>query len=1134
MMPSNFTFLTPHLPNLAETAQQAEQFAVVTPDVGAALCRKGLEMLVMYMYANDPRLTPVFPTDPRDRILSKLISKWEFKRLLSPALKDQLFLLKDYGNQAVHASEVKITPVESTIALKALYGISVLAVKTYFDPSLSVRPFDENRLPTKTVYQTAEERTELEAKLAEQILLTDIHAEQLKAKEAEIAQLKARLEERTAGLKTYTGAYTEAETRQLFINKLLQEAGWNIAQKPGKRSGTENASIEERITPHDCADYVLWGDDGLPLAVVEAKRTTVDEQAGMQQAARYADALRQRYGRRPLIYYTNGFKTVFWDDLRYPQRYVQGFHKPDEMTRLIARRDDAKPVSSQKINLAIADRYYQKQAIAAVGEHFGEKYRKALLVMATGSGKTRTAAALVDVLVRANWARRVLFLADRRTLVNQAHENFGRDLPHLTGVNLLKEADYENARVVFSTYQTILNRIDTEWKTGQTGQTERAFGVGYFDLIIIDEAHRSIYKKYGAIFDYFDALLVGLTATPKDETDRDTFRFFGLPNDQPTFDYPLDKAVADQYLVPYKGISVPLKFMQQGIRYNELSDEDKEQYEETFGDDDGNIPQVVDADDLNTWLFNKDTVDKVVIHLMDKGLKIEGGDRLGKSIVFAKNHSHAKFIVERFNALFPAYQGRFCQLVDFSLGDEAEKVIRDFSDKKKTDFQIAVSVDMLDTGVDIPEVVNLVFFKRVLSKAKFWQMIGRGTRLRPDLFGPGQSKEYFNIFDYCSNFEFFSQPINEVSAGIPPSLSEQVFITRLRLALALPDDQEAEMQEYRTVLLKTLHAQVQGLDDNSFLVRRQWERVIKFKDENRWLALTPNDSEVDELVTYISPLILDEKSNETARRFDLLVLQTQLFRTTGATSRAETLIGKIRQIGRGLQKKGTIPQVARQMPLIHEVASAEFWKRVTIPALEPVRLGLRNLVQYIDKTARTVMYTDFIDEFVGEGLVHEAIPGYVSSEAYRDRMELIIRRNENHLTIRKLHANQPITEHELEELERLLFEEASIESADQFDAIVGQKPLGEFVRQIVGLDIVAAKAAFSSFIDSGQLSAVQIDFVNTLIDYLVENGVVEKKILYRHPFTDFDSSGVANLFSGKITQLFQVIDEINGNARALA
>lgn len=1127
-MASNFSFLSETLPGVGETAQSAEQFTLVKPVVGAALCRKGLEELVMYMYATDPRLTPYFPTEPKERTLARLIGHWEFKKLVSPALKDQLFLLKDYGNKAIHASDAKVSADEAQVALKALYGICVLAVKTYFGTSIAIRPFDETLLPTKAVNLTADEKTDLEAKLAEQTLLTDIHAEQLKAKEAEIEALKAQLNQNTTALQTYTGAFTEAETRQLFIDKLLREAGW----QESKTKGTGYYTTEEVLSSNDRADYVLWGGDGLPLAVVEAKRATIDWEKGQQQAVRYANTLAERYGRRPLIYYTNGFRTGFWDDQRYGPREVQGFHKPDEMKWLISRRTDQKPLSSQKINTAIADRYYQKQAIAAVDEHIGGKFRKSLLVMATGSGKTRTAAALVEVLVKAGWARRILFLADRRTLVRQACDNFRQYLPDYTGVNLLKDELTPAARVVFSTYQTILNRIDSEWQGAN-----RTFGVGYFDVIIIDEAHRSIYKKYGAIFDYFDALLVGLTATPKDETDRDTFRFFDLPNDLPTYDYPLSKAVDDTYLVPYRGVSVPLKFMREGIRYNDLTEDEKEQYEETFGDEDGNIPEGFDPAELNTWLFNRDTVDKVLVHLMTNGLKIEGGDRLGKSIIFAKNHAHAKFIVERFGALFPAYAGHFCQLIDYSLGDEAERVISEFTDAKKNDFQLAVSVDMLDTGIDIPDVVNLVFFKRVLSKAKFWQMIGRGTRLRPDLFGPGQDKQYFNIFDYCGNFEFFVQELREVSTPIPPSLSEQVFITRLRLALSLPADQDAETQELKSGLFQTLYGQIQSLDEDSFLVRRQWERVLKFKDEGRWRALAtpnPDPADVAELETYLAPLITDERSDETARRFDLLLLQTQLNRITGSKDRVASLVGKVSQIGKGLQKKSSIPHVAQQMPLINNVADMAFWKSVSIPALEPVRLAMRGLVRYLDKEIRPVMYTDFADEFVGEEQVHEQLAGYVSSDAYRDRMEKLVRRNEDHLTIRKLRANKPITEHELNELERMLFEGAGIESNDQFIEVMGERPLGEFVRRLVGLDVMAAKSAFSTFLDAGPLSPTQIDFINMLVDYLIENGIVEKKILYHQPFTDFDSSGVSGLFGGRVEQLFSIIDGINSNARASA
>ncbi|WP_138994902.1 DEAD/DEAH box helicase family protein [Larkinella sp. C7] len=1135
-MNSNFTFLNAEtIPAVGETARLAEQFTVLQPLVATGLCRKALEELVMYMYANDPRLNPFFPSDHKERNLARLIGHYEFKKTLSPALKDQLYLLKQYGNMALHANDptqpatVPLTANESLIALKALYGVTANAVKTYFGPSVPVPPFDSALLPTKAVYLTVDQTVELDTRLNEQILLADLRAEQLKEQEAELNKLRATLNQRTATLQTYTGAFTEAETRELYIDKLLREAGWLVAKEPGKRKPGENCSIEEVLSPSDRADYVLWGDDGLPLAVIEAKRTSRDEEAGRSQAERYADALEKRYGQRPLLYYTNGYHTQFYDDLRYPPRLVQGFHKADELKLIISRRTSQKPFSTEKPKEKIVNRYYQKAAITHVGEAFDKKLRKALLVMATGSGKTRTAAALVDVMVRAGWVKRVLFLADRRALVNQACKNFGEYVNHLTGINLVKEENIGTARIVFSTYQTILNRIDSDWQ----GDV-RKFGSGYFDLIIIDEAHRSIYKKYGAIFEYFDALTVGLTATPKDETDRDTFRFFELPTDEPTYSYPLTDAVNDTYLVPYRGVGVSLKFPREGIRYNDLTDEEKAEYEETFDDGTGEMPDEIDADALNTWLFNQDTVDKVILYLMERGLKIEGGDKLGKSIIFAKNHEHAKFIVKRFNDLFPHYQGRFCQLIDNTLHDEAERVISNFSDETKTEFQIAVSVDMLDTGIDIPELVNLVFFKRVLSKAKFWQMVGRGTRLRPNLFGPDQHKTYFNIFDFCDNFAYFAQNPREIDTPGPPSINEQIFVARLRLSQTLDNEHaDANTLALRADLLDTLHGQVQALNEDSFLVRRQWEHVTKFKDKAIWRALSVAD--LAELTQYIAPLLIGETGGHPeTRRFDLLVLKNQLAQVTGNSTAFASTADKIRRVAKGLQKKGSIETVSRQMPVIDEVATPAFWPELPASSLEPVRLALRGLVRYLDKETRPVIYTDFTDEFSGPEQVYDHLVGYISSEAYRDRMEQIIRKNLSHLTIRKIRSNELITEFELGELERMLFDEAALETKEQFVSALGEKPLGVFVRRLVGLDIGAAKSALSAFLDNGPLTSTQIAFMDTLVNYLCENGTIEPKVLYSPIFTDIDSSGVEGVFGNRSGQLFQVLNSINENAKITA
>ncbi|KAB7725383.1 DEAD/DEAH box helicase [Rudanella paleaurantiibacter] len=715
------------------------------------------------------------------------------------------------------------------------------------------RAFRQNPAPDQSPVSDPEEEAEQQAKLREQTLLADLRQQQLQQQEAELYQMRAQLESRSATLINYTGAFTEAQTRELYIDKLLREAGWRSGVN--KESGMPYLTVEEPLTLTDGsagrADYVLWGADSLPLAVIEAKRTSRDEGEGRQQAIRYADALKKRYSRRPLIYYTNGYRTQFFDSVA-PARQVAGFHKVDELTLLLDRQRNRQPFQTEKVKLDIADRYYQTAAIAAVGEHFAQNYRKALLVMATGTGKTRTAAALVDVMSRTNWVKRVLFLADRKALVSQACSNFGKYVPHLTGLNLNKDPWEPSARIIFSTYQTILNRIDTEWEG--PGKEVRTFGPGYFDLIVIDEAHRSIYKKYGAIFEYFDALIVGLTATPKEETDRDTFGFFDLPQQAPTYSYPLDKAVNDRNLRPYRGVAVPLKFPRQGIRYDDLTDDEKAEYEQTFDDGSEEVPDGIDTGALNDWLINIDTIDKVLLFLMERGLKIEGGDKLGKTIIFARRHEHPKKIVEGFNVLFPNNTGTFCQLIDNSLGDDAEGLIKAFGDEHKTTFQIAVSVVMLDTGIDIPEIVNLVFFKRVQSKAKFWQMIGRGTRPRPDLFGQGQDEEFFQIFDFCDNFAYFAQNPQEVDTPVGPSVNEQIFAARLRLAQALDhDDHDAETLALRADLLNTLHSQVQMLDEQSFVVRQQWARVTKFKDRAIWRALSPAD--VSELIGYIAPLL---------------------------------------------------------------------------------------------------------------------------------------------------------------------------------------------------------------------------------------------------------------------------------------
>ena len=759
MSMSNFAFLQTGWPELLAEAQRAEAACHTDPRTACFYARRTLELAVAWLYRAEAGAGGSLRM-PYKADLSAFLFEPSFKQLVGAALHAKMDVIRRQGNSAAHSTR-PISGADALAVLRELFQVAFWLARHYGrhaaarpDPALQFRA---ELLPAAPPLQTEPSKTPAElqrlaSELAERDAALAVAQQKNAALDAELAHLRAEVAtaKQANAAQPDTHDYTEEQTRDLYIDLLLKEAGWALDQP-------RDREFEVRGMPNTegngFVDYVLWGDDGLPLAVVEAKRTRRDARAGQQQAKLYADCLAQRFGQRPLIYCTNGYEHLLWDDTLYPPRAVQGFHKKDELQLLVQRRHTRKPLAAMTINPAMVERHYQLRAIRRVGETFEvDRQRKALVVMATGAGKTRTVIALADVLMRANWAKRVLFLADRVALLNQAVNAFKAHLPDAVPVNLMTDKTAEG-RVYLSTYPTMMGLINEA--RGSQGSGQRRFGVGHFDLIVVDEAHRSIYQKYRAIFGYFDALLVGLTATPKDEIDRNTYGLFGLEDGVPTDAYGLDDAIAEGYLVPPKTVSVPLRFQREGIRYAELSEAEREQWDELEWDEDGNVPDEVNAEAVNKWLFNTDTVDKVLETLMTRGHKVAGGDRLGKTIVFAKNNAHAEFIAERFNANYPHYAGQFARVITFKI-EYAQSLIDDFSIKDKAP-HIAISVDMLDTGIDVPEVVNLVLFKIVRSKAKFWQMLGRGTRLCKDLFGPGQHKAEFLVFDFCQNLEFFSQ-----------------------------------------------------------------------------------------------------------------------------------------------------------------------------------------------------------------------------------------------------------------------------------------------------------------------------------------------------------------------------------------
>ena len=1144
---SNFQFLHKEWPAIFREAKEAEQLTLTSPKASVMIARSALEKTVQWLYQNDEELHW-----PYDTKLASLLHEQCFREIIKPSMFREVNLIRLNGNAAAHGKAIRQD--QSIASIKNLFRFLSFLGLYYSEEEFTTPTFTMGLIPDGN-----EQKETLKAlqQLEEQL---DQRREQDKAErlqiEAQAAQIELLQNQLLNQQKANTKRRVEREkvkdpstsipilipefvTRKLYIDVLLKEAGWEDLTE-GKELEYEVTGMPISTNPSGIGyvDYVLWGKDGKPLAVVEAKRTMADARKGRHQAELYADCLEKMKGQRPIIFYTNGFETFIWDDTFYTDREIQGFYTQDEIQLLIERRTTRKDLRTFKVNTDIAGRDYQLEAIKRVAENLvvngkngglrGAK-RESLLVMATGSGKTRTAAAIVDMLTKCNWAKRVLFLADRNALVSQAKNAFKEHLEHLSAIDLTKEKEDSNTRLVFSTYPTIINKID-KVKT----EEQRFYGVGHFDLIIIDEAHRSVYQKYKAIFDYFDAMIIGLTATPKTEIDRNTYGLFGIEDDNPTFAYELNTAVEQGYLVPPRSISIPLKFQREGIKYAELSDREKEEYEEKFGDPSNEeAPEEIGSAALNKWLFNTDTVDKVLEHLMNDGIKVSGGDKLGKTIVFAKNHAHAVFIEERFNINYPEYAGKFLRVID-NYETKAQDLLEKFTDPfEEQEPQIAVSVDMMDTGVDAPRVVNLVFFKMVKSSSKFWQMIGRGTRLCPNLFGPSEDKKEFMIFDYCQNFEFFDEHPEGVSANSMKPLLQQIFEAKLKVTQLITHltDKTPDEIEIRDGYLTELHRIIQNLDEQRFVVRKDLRYVTAYSNKSKWLNLSKSD--VQEINTYLSHLQPPSRGDdELARRFDMLVLIYQILLLTGSGDTGKYM-SKIFRTAASLQKKDNIPQVSIHIPLIKEVQTDHYWKTINVKKLESLRVALRDLIKYLETQKQEPIYTNFEDELDYDGIeVRELVSKtYVSLQSYKDRVESYIRKNKNHLTIHKLSHNIPITQTELDVLEKILFTEGVAGTKEQFVQQFGEKPLGTFIRSITGLEQSTLNEAFADFLQVGNLKANQMTFVKTIISYLSKNGTIDKTMLYQSPFTDINDQGISGVFDNdaKKIKVLKIIDTINNN-----
>ena len=1116
----NFDFLNgrQEFSLFAASAVEAEKVFATSSAMCVIGCRKALELAVKWVYTVDNGIQAPYKDN-----LSALIHEYTFKKQLPPLLFGKIKGIVTFGNIAVHTG--KIVPLAFAVqSLKSLFEF-IQWVDYSYGSDYQARTFDEQRIPKTHVSLDMQKIRAQESLLGEK----DAEIERLRQQLAELADKYTGAKERNRQSRTITMEdLSEFSTRKIYIDAMLLGMDWEL-EGPDSDVSQEYEVEGMAGVPGQkgYADYVLWGRDGKPLAVVEAKKACKDPNTGRTQAKLYADCLELRFGQRPVMFTTNGFDTFFWDDKGGPQRKVSRIFSKTDLERIIERRTSRLPLESITISNAITDRYYQQAAIRSVCEEISRGVRKHLLVMATGTGKTRTAASLVDVLSRGHHITNVLFLADRTALVSQAKDDFKTYLPNMSLCNLCANKDDASARIVFSTYPTIMNAIDSA-KSKDGGML---FSPAHFDLIIIDESHRSIFKKYRAIFEYFDAILLGLTATPKTEVARNTYEFFELENGVPTYAYDYDTAVhQDHVLVPYYNYEVTTKFLSEGITYEELSDEDKERYEDDFTED-GAMPDSIPSQALNDFVFNQKTVDLVLQDLMERGIMVNGGERIGKTIIFAQNKRHAEFIPERFNKLYPQYHGTWASRVVCD-DSYAQTVIDNFKEAEKTPY-IVVSVDMMDTGIDVPACVNLVFFKKVRSKTKFWQMIGRGTRLCPELTCTDliEREEYtgkkrFLIFDYCGNFEYFRQVKHTTEGEVPISLSENIFRKCVRLVAAFQDASKFDgaYQPWRRELTELCQGQITGLNTDLFHVRLALKHVEKFKKPEAFICLSELDQQ--ELTEHIAPLVHFDDPDAMALRFDNFIYGF-ILNVLDESPLVRRDMARLVTTARLLEKKSSIPQVAEKLPLLRQISDPALWKDIDIFKLENIRRELRALICFLDEGSKrkdiiTILTDPILDSTAGIPLPEED-----PFESYKMKVNRYIEEHKNSLAIYNLTHNISLTRKDYEELERVFTQELG--SKEDYVKTFGDTPFGLLIRKIAKLDHEAVLAAFSEFINDQSLNSRQIAFVQKVITHIEQNGYIEDiSVLTKAPFDkpakllDFDEI--------RQRKLLAVIQSVRDNA----
>ncbi len=1120
----NFEFLRSKWPELAGLGGFAETYAQIDPVGAIAKLRMFCEQVVEWIH-HDRRLPK-----PYQASLNDLLANQPFRDVVPEVVLSKLHALRKEGNKSIHGNSGNTTSALRLI--REAHNVSRWLYVTYADGKVEDCPafVDPPKGGVEAAIQRKEKRAILERISAQeaqmQKRLADLEQERSRAEQAEAtveerrAALDAALRAKNALQAVDPRSFSEAETRTSLIDQMLADEGWNVA----KGSADTDEVKKEYPVPHQptdsgegAADYVLLDDNGKPLAVIEAKKTSEDPQKGRTQARLYADGLEKDHGQRPVIFYTNGYDLWVWNDAAgEPWRKLYGFYSKDSLQHLIFQRTEKQPVSKISPNPAIAGRMYQIEAVRRVVEKFAEKKRKALIVQATGTGKTRVAISLSDAMIRAGWAKRVLFLCDRRELRKQANNAFKEFLPseprtYVTGTS----AGDTDHRIYLSTYPAMMRVFES-------------FDVGFFDLIIADESHRSLYNRYRQLFEYFDCYQIGLTATPVDFVARNTVKIFQCEEQDPTVNYTYEEAINHNppYLVPFEVDIHTTQFLRSGIKYSEMTAEQRRQLEE-----DEEVPEAVEFErvEVDKIVYNKDTNRHILRNLMDNGIRVADSSRIGKTIIFARSIKHARLMEELFNEMYPQYGGNFCQTI-VSDDPRAESLIDDFKGVgNNPDLTVAISVDMLDTGVDVPECLNLVFAKPVYSYVKFWQMIGRGTRLCPNLFDPGQDKTHFQIFDHWGNFERFEQGYKKAESTRTKSLPETVFAARLNLAETALEKQKGDAFDLAVTLIGK---DIASLPTMSIAIREKWKQVQSCQREETlrdFSAATKATLRQD-----IAPLMqwVDITRHEEAWKFDRLIARAQI-ELIRSSARFDDYRDEIVVIVNSLRIN--LSQVKVKLPVIERVKSTEFWNEVTVHELEEVRNELRGIIQFRKYDDPQPLAPKVIDVKEDESQIErkrhmvklDKLAG-LDMAAYRNRVDNVLQAIiDKSDTLQKIKQGEAVSEKDLEDLCSLvLTQEPGLDLHDLAEYFPQAGGLDQAIRGIIGMDAQAVHKRFTAFVQAHpNLASYQIKFLDLLQNHIAKYGSIEIAQLYEPPFTTLHNDGPDGLFEGPLVD--ELLDIIN-------